>query len=1494
MYRNGSQLAQNVYGPSYADPSNNNPSLTNGTSYSYYVTAVNSYGESGASNTVTAVPGSTTLPPPTALKAIAGNARVGLYWTSVTGAKYNLYRGGGGQPTLIQVSLSSSSFTDTDATLVNGTTYQYSVACVTANGQGSTSASVFATPSASPAPPPAPLLAVTASTTSNSVSWTGIGGASSYNLYRSTTAGGEGNVPFKMGIASGPPMDSYGDTGLSAGTYYYKVASVNSVGEGPLSQEYSATPGAALLAAPNLKVVAGNGKVTLSWGAVANATGYNLYHSNGQPVLFKVNVGGTTYTEAGLTNGSAYSYSVYPSRQDHLGQDSQGNGSNVAAATPSATSTPLSAPLLAVTAGSGSNNLQWTAVSGVSSYNLYRSTAAGGEGAAPFIVGILPGGPMSSYPDTGLTNGTRYFYQVAAVGTSGEAKASNEASATPSVPPLVAPTGLVIRAGNGKLSLSWKGVTNATTYNVYRSVGNPGQPILYQVSISGTTFLDTGLTNGTTYYYQVAAVDADGQGTSTSYVSGIPNSTALPPTLLAATAGNGQVTLTWNSVSGATSYNVYRVFQPGTEGSASPFTYGTASSGLITYLDKPAPNGLANGSTAYYMVAPVNAGGEGLLSNEASATPLLPPPPVTTTSLILLPAPTQYSAFASPGQVALTWNVIPNATSYNVYRTGSGAAKLVQVGVTGTAYTDTGLTNDVTYTYQIAAVRQDGQGHDSQGILSAPILVAAPDPTLTLAAPTANPNPTSAMTPIAFMASASEAGGGGNISYAWNFGDSTTASTASASHTYAAPGIYLVTITASDGALLTEDSFTVLVGVDLVADTNRDGVISAADELGKSVYTKTSGAIFSVNYDNDDGRTAITGDATNLPGGTPIPDSLYFDDTGAYQSLNPSISVAADTKDYAPLKIRSLGAALPSGWKLFLKASSMQDIQAVYVYPSIAAGQTKIWGGPTETKQEIDVSSYVTGGDATFGIEGLFFENDGAAFPTFNGLVTLTLELRDNTGKAVADDTVQMKVAPWLILPDSQPSTEVWAIDLGNVNASFRSSLTASGQIHTVVSNPAVNDPNTVTQWFMDHLKMGYCQRPGGPKSYEVFRLPYDGHQPTWPLNSLMMSNVGTFQLSNYLSATPPSGDFGGNLGALPPTPTAPLGQIVMGNTHSARLGAFLKSQGPSAQPFVEVPTKWLEVGHIDEVIGFTDPMTIAVADPRDAYSLLQNLPGTAVFFSTDTTPPASGITGVATAASTTTIVVNNINWSGMGWKYIRIYSGTGAGQIGEISSISITGTTATITVDQVWDTGSAIINGNNASGCVASYALGKDYAPSLATGWDKNISATDKYVLVKGTQKWIDQTPSPAVETPALITVQEVLADSSLSTLNNAYVPTQTQTITSTLSQATVGLNLNFVSVPTIYVGTLANFATQGASAAFTPGLANVQEIGSNLYFPKQFGPLDASGHDVFEKEIMQRFPNAIFVDDWNLYHRLTGEVHCGTAMKRQPFSFNWWQNLP
>jgi hypothetical protein len=183
---------------------------------------------------------------------------------------------------------------------------------------------------------------------------------------------------------------------------------------------------------------------------------------------------------------------------------------------------------LTATAGSASVSLSWTASTGATSYNVYRGTTSGGEGATPIATGIT----TTSYPDTGLTNGQEYFYEVAAVNSAGTSAMSNEASATPEAPAPPAPTGLTATAGTASVSLSWTASTGATSYNVYRGTtagGESATPIA--TGITTTAYPDTGLTNGQIYYYEVAAVNSAGTSPMSNEASATPEASGGDPTI---------------------------------------------------------------------------------------------------------------------------------------------------------------------------------------------------------------------------------------------------------------------------------------------------------------------------------------------------------------------------------------------------------------------------------------------------------------------------------------------------------------------------------------------------------------------------------------------------------------------------------------------------------------------------------------------------------------------------------------------------------------------------------------------------------------------------------------------------------------------------------------------------------------------------------------------------------------------------------------------------
>ena len=156
--------------------------------------------------------------------------------------------------------------------------------------------------------------------------------------------------------------------------------------------------------------------------------------------------------------------------------------------------TPVAAPTgLGATAGNASASLSWNTSAGATGYRVYRGTSSGGEASTP--VGSPSG---TTFNDSGLTNGNTYFYKVDATNSTGASPKSSETSATLAPP---APAGLTATASDGSVALSWSTANGATSYRIYRGTSPNGENATAIASPTGTTFTDTGRTNGQIYYY---------------------------------------------------------------------------------------------------------------------------------------------------------------------------------------------------------------------------------------------------------------------------------------------------------------------------------------------------------------------------------------------------------------------------------------------------------------------------------------------------------------------------------------------------------------------------------------------------------------------------------------------------------------------------------------------------------------------------------------------------------------------------------------------------------------------------------------------------------------------------------------------------------------------------------------------------------------------------------------------------------------------------------
>ncbi len=696
--------------------------LDDGVTYYFTVAAVNSNGVGPDSNEASATPG---IVPgaPTALTAAGSNGSAALSWTApgytgtspITG--YQIFEGtspGGENYSTPVATLVGNTTQDTLTGLTNGKTYYFTVEAMNATGNSIPSSEASAMPGIVPGAPTG--LTATGQNGSVALSWTAPGNLGTpaltgYQVFQGTSPGGE---DYSTVVAS-PTGTSATISGLTNGTtYYFTVEAVNATGNGIPSTEASAQPGivpdapTGLTASPG-----GNQHVLLSWTAPGNTgssglRGYDVYEGtspggeSSTPVNGGTLVPGTTYTATGLTNGNTYYFTVKAVNQTGPGAAS-GEASAMAGSLPG---TPTG--LTASPGGNQQVSLSWTGTTGFPApgYNVYEGTTTGGESTTPVNASPISG---TTYTATGLTNGTPYYFTVKAVNAIGTGPASNEANAMAGSVPGT-PTGLTASpGGDQQVSLTWNAATGfpAPGYNVYEGTsagGESGVALNGGTPISGTTYTATGLTNGTTYYFKVRAVNA--LGTSGLSTEAKAQAGAVPgaPTGVTPTPGNQQVSLTWTAATGfpAPGYNVYEGTTSGGE-SGTPLNGGTPISGT-TYT----ATGLTNGNSYYFTVKGVNALGTGPASTEVKSIPVGPPD-----------APTGLTAAPGLAQISLSWTAPGNdggsaIQGYNVYEgTTSGGESNTPVNgtlISGTGYTATSLTNRTTYYFTVKAVNAVGTG----------------------------------------------------------------------------------------------------------------------------------------------------------------------------------------------------------------------------------------------------------------------------------------------------------------------------------------------------------------------------------------------------------------------------------------------------------------------------------------------------------------------------------------------------------------------------------------------------------------------------------------------------------------------------------------------------------------------------------------------------------------------------------------------------------------
>jgi fibronectin type 3 domain-containing protein len=557
-------------------------------------------------------------------------------------------------------------------------------------------------------PFPSPTLRALPGDTQVLLSWSSAVGASSYNVYRGTSANGEGATP----IATGVMATAYNDTGLTDGTtYYYIVRGVNIFGVSGPSPEASTTPvqglsivgfsglnlnGSATIVGSSLRLTDGGSNEASSAFSttpvsVANfVTQFTFQLTNATADGFTFTIQGDSPTAlggaggylgyGGIGNSIAIKFDLY----NNAGEGSNSTGLFTGGAGPFLPAIDLtssgidlhSGHVFSVSVGYDGSNL--TELITDNTTNAVFSTTYANVNI-PALVG-------SSLAYVGFTGGTG--------GLSATQNMLTWTYSTTATAPPAAPTNLAATPQNGpQVSLTWNNNSaNDAGFHIDRATDALFSQNLTTLTAPASTattvtFVDQSISPAATYYYRVRSFNSAGETGNSNVVSAvIPAAPATPSNGHATLITTTEVDLAWtNNATNAANYKIFR--KTGTGGTFNQIAILPANA--TSYQDM----GLSPGTLYDYHIEAWNIAGA---NDRTGAT-------VTTVS----PTITTLAALASDTQVRLSWGAPAGAVTYNVYRgtaSGQEAATPIASGLSAPSYSDTGLTDGVTYYYEVTSV----------------------------------------------------------------------------------------------------------------------------------------------------------------------------------------------------------------------------------------------------------------------------------------------------------------------------------------------------------------------------------------------------------------------------------------------------------------------------------------------------------------------------------------------------------------------------------------------------------------------------------------------------------------------------------------------------------------------------------------------------------------------------------------------------------------------
>ena len=404
-------------------------------------------------------------------------------------------------------------------------------------------------------------------------------------------------------------------------------------------------PVARKLATPaGLTVESGDGQVTLSWRPSEGATSYTVFRraaDTGDTVRLATGVTALTYVDKGVTNGTVYRYWVRASNgpvtsapsteaaaRPELPRTVDAMAPASALTFTSAPSAPAPASATASPAAAGEAGARVTEqTSGASSAPAIPGATVKAAAPASQQAAVAASAVMISIP-VGAPAAAAPVSVPVAVQTAATALTALTALTTTVPSTVVAPAAPTTSVASAPVSAA----------NAPQAMATPPATIASSMTVAPAP---AGLASTTVSSSSAVSTTSLSTQTTPTAVDSVTTAVApSQPRNLTSTAGNGTITLTWTAVTGATSYNIYRSLVSNAE-------VVIASAFTNTFPD----SGLANGTTYYYKVTAVSAGGESVRSSEVNNSPIGPPAPPDPATVAAFRLLRQGSWGAKPGEV---------------------------------------------------------------------------------------------------------------------------------------------------------------------------------------------------------------------------------------------------------------------------------------------------------------------------------------------------------------------------------------------------------------------------------------------------------------------------------------------------------------------------------------------------------------------------------------------------------------------------------------------------------------------------------------------------------------------------------------------------------------------------------------------------------------------------------------------------------------------------